>query len=177
MQVVAAWGAGQLSGPRGMTTDASGNAYVADSLNHRIVVFDPNGAVLRTFGTKGGGDGQLYEPSGVAVDSDGNIYVADTWNARIAKFTAEGTWIKSWGSGRDDFGEGRRATDTTGDAQNNADNPLGFYGPRNVLVVGNNVYIADTGNKRIVVTDRDGISSSNGAPGVRNLVSSTSRSD
>jgi uncharacterized protein (TIGR03663 family) len=156
MQVLATWGAGELSGPRGMTTDAQGNVYVADALNHRVVVFDTTGAVVRTFGTKGGGDGQLYEPSGVSVDADGNVYVADTWNARITKWSADGTWIASWGSGRDDFGEGRRATDTNGDAQANADNPLGFYGPRNVLVVNDRVYIADTGNKRIVVTDLDG---------------------
>ncbi|CAA9369942.1 MAG: FIG00500444: hypothetical protein, partial [uncultured Chloroflexia bacterium] len=146
MQVLATWGTGELSGPRGITTDANGNIYVADSLNHRITVFDTNGTVARTIGTKGSGDGQLFEPSGVDVDSEGNVYVADTWNARIAKFGPDGTWIKSWGSGRDDFGEGRRATDTQGDAQANTDNPLGFYGPRNVLVVDNNVYIADTGN-------------------------------
>lgn len=156
MQVLGSYGAGELNGPRGMALDAAGNIYVADLFNHRVVIFDPNGAVLRSFGSKGNGDGQLYEPSGIAIDDDGNIFVADTWNARVAKFTSDGTWVKSWGTGRDDFGEGRRATDTTGDAKNNADNPLGFYGPRDVLVVDNNVYIADTGNKRIVVTDRDG---------------------
>ena len=156
LAVEATIGVGQLSGPRGVTTDAAGNLYVADSLNHRIVVFDQDGALLRTVGSQGSGDGQLFEPSGVAVDAAGNLYVADTWNARIAKFAPDGTWIASWGSGRDDFGEGRRATDTKGAPQANADNPLGFYGPRNLLVVDDRLYIADTGNKRIVVTDLDG---------------------
>jgi uncharacterized protein (TIGR03663 family) len=149
-------GMGQLAGPRGVTTDASGKLYVADSLNHRVAIFDAAGTLLKTIGAKGSGDGQLNEPSGVAVDADGNLYIADTWNARIAKFGPDGRWIKAWGVGRDDFGDGRRATDNKGDPQANAANPLGFFGPRNVLVAGDRVYIADTGNKRIVVTDRNG---------------------
>ena len=149
-------GAGELAGPRGVTLDAEGNLYVADALNHRVAIFDPAGTLSRTVGARGDGDGGLYEPSGVSVDAEGNLYVADTWNARIAKFGPDGTWIGTWGSGNADLGDGRRATDTEGDAQANAANPLGLYGPRNVLVVGDRVYIADTGNKRIVVTDRDG---------------------
>jgi hypothetical protein len=152
----ASFGAGQLAGPRSIAVDRDGNLLVADSGNHRVAIFDPSGALLRTVGTFGSGDGQLNEPSGVAVDDAGNIYVADTWNARVAKFGPDGQWITSWGTGRDDFGDGRRATDTQGDAQANADNPLGFYGPRNVLVSDDRVYVADTGNKRVVVTDLDG---------------------
>ena len=148
--------AGQLQGPRGLAVDAQGNILVADAMNHRVVVFDPAGTVVRTIGSRGSGDNQLYEPSGVAVDAAGNIYVADTWNARIAKFGPDGAWITAWGSGRDSLGDGRRATDTNGNAQMNAENPLGFYGPRNVLVVDDRVYVADTGNKRVVVTDLDG---------------------
>lgn len=156
LTIQATLGTGQLTGPRGIATDSSGNLYVADAVGHHIVVFDPSGKFIRTIGSKGAGPGQFNEPSGVSVDVDGNIYVADTWNARVVKLDHNGTFITSWGSGKDDFGEGRRATDTNGDAQANAANPLGFYGPRDVLVVGDRVYIADTGNKRIVVTDTKG---------------------
>ncbi|HEX6288024.1 MAG TPA: flippase activity-associated protein Agl23 [Herpetosiphonaceae bacterium] len=157
----------ELNGARGMTTDGSGNLYIADSLNHRIVVLSPQGEQLRVIGSLGNGDGQLNEPSGVAVDADGNVYVADTWNSRIVKFRADGTFVKRWGTSTTPFGDPftdaqsgqtiqRYATDTKGDAAANAQNPLSFFGPRNVLVLNDRVYIADTGNSRIVVTDLDG---------------------
>ncbi len=159
--------AGQLNNPRGITQQADGTLYIADAGNHRIVVLTANGTQIRTIGSLGNGDGQLNEPSGVAVDEDGNVYVADTWNGRIAKFGSDGGFIKSWGQPETQFGEPfvnpqtgqtvlRYATDTKGDPATNAAKPLGFFGPRNVLVRGDRVYIADTGNTRIVVTDREG---------------------
>ncbi len=81
--------------------------------------------------------------------------MADTWNARIVKLAPDDTFIKSWGTG-EDFGNGRLAHDTNGDAAQNQQFPLSFYGPRNVVVIGDRVYVADTGNKRVVVTDLDG---------------------
>jgi sugar lactone lactonase YvrE len=158
---------GQITNPRGMTIDGQGNIYIADAGNHRIVVLSPSGDILRTVGSFGNGPGQLYEPSGVGVDAAGNMYVADTWNSRIAKFGPDGTFIKSWGTSNAAFDDPvvdpqtgqsaqRFATDNKGDAAANAANPLGFFGPRNVLVNGDRVYIADTGNTRIVVTDLDG---------------------
>ena len=149
--------AGQLDQPRGIAVDQHGNLYVADTGNHRVQVFGPDGTLIRAFGSFGSGDGQFNEPRGVAVDAQGNVYVADTWNARIVKFDPNGTFLKSWGEGKQDFGGGRRATMTDGSLAGNAAEPLGFFGPRAVAVdAQGKVYIADTGNKRIVVTDSDG---------------------
>jgi DNA-binding beta-propeller fold protein YncE len=148
---------GQLADPRGMAVDVQGNAYVADAGNHRITVFSPSGEAVRTIGSFGSGNGQFNEPRGVAVDADGNIYVADTWNARVVKLDPEGNVLASWGEGNQDFGDGRRATVTDGTEAGNNAAPLGFFGPRGIAVdQAGNVYIADTGNKRIVVTDSDG---------------------
>ncbi|HEX9440388.1 MAG TPA: NHL repeat-containing protein, partial [Roseiflexaceae bacterium] len=147
---------GQLDQPRGIAVDRQGNVYVADTGNNRIQVYGPDGAPLRTIGSPGGGDGQFNEPRGIAVDRQGNVYVTDTWNARVQKFDSSGKFLKSWGTG-DDIGEGKRATMTNGDAAANAANPLGLFGPRGIAVDDQgNVYIADTGNKRIVVTDGEG---------------------
>jgi len=160
-------GTGQIGNARGMTVDAQGNVYVADTSSHRVVVLDAQGSVVRTIGSWGNAPGQLFEPSGVSVDAQGNIYVADTWNARVSKFAPDGTFTNSWGSGSSMLGEpstdpatGQQiqkfVTDTKGEAAANAANPLGLYGPRNVLVVNDRVYIADTGNGRVVVTDLEG---------------------
>ncbi|KAB8145165.1 TIGR03663 family protein [Chloroflexia bacterium SDU3-3] len=148
---------GQLTEPRSAAVDSKGNIYVVDTASNRVTVYSPEGAVLRTFGSLGAGPGQFNEPRGIAVDLQGNIYVADTWNARIAKFDANGTFLKSWGEGKEDFGNGRTATTTDRSEAGNQANQLGFFGPRGVAVDSKgNVYITDTGNRRVVVTDTEG---------------------
>jgi uncharacterized protein (TIGR03663 family) len=147
---------GQLEQPHGLAVDSKGNVYVADSAKHHVVVFGPDGKLLREIGSFGAGPGQFNEPHGLAVDKSGNLYVADTWNARVDKFDPNGAFLKSWGTGQPDQ-SGRLLTMTDGTEAGNAATPLGFYGPRGVAVdEQGNVYITDTGNKRIVVTDAEG---------------------
>ncbi len=150
-------GSGQLNGPTGIAVDKKGNVYVADTKNHRIQIFDDEGTLKRTIGSLGSGEKQFNEPRSIAIDSQGNIYVADTWNARIVKLSADGEWIKTWGSGEQELSPGRMATITDGTKEGNAANQLGFFGPRGIAISPrDNVFIADTGNKRIVVTDNEG---------------------
>ena len=145
---IAAWGGpggglGEFSLPKGMAVDAEGNLYVADSENHRIQVLDGDGQPLREWGTQGNGPGQFLQPWGVAVSPEGNVYVADTWNHRIQAFDADGEYLRSWGV----FGE-------TGD-----DLWLDgtFYGPRDLAFdEDGNLYVADTGNKRVLKYDPEG---------------------
>jgi uncharacterized protein (TIGR03663 family) len=145
------------SGPTGVAVDDAGNLYVADTSTHLIHIYGADGQLLRSVGGFGSGTGQLYEPRGVAVDGEGNLYVADTWNARVVKLSPEGEQLATWGSGEQDLGDGRRATITDGTQAGNEASPLGLFGPRGVAVDRDgNVYIADTGNKRIVVTDSEG---------------------
>ena len=146
-----------LNEPRSLAIAADGTIVVADTLNHRIQFFAPDGTLQRSVGSFGAGPGQFNEPRGIAIDAAGNIYVADTWNARIVKLAPDGAVLGSWGEGREDFGSGRRASPTDGTLAGNAADPLGFFGPRAVAVdAAGRVYIADTGNKRVVVTDGAG---------------------
>ncbi len=145
------------TGPTGAAIDAQGRLYLADTNSHRVHIYSPEGELERSLGSFGSEPGQFYEPRGLAVDAQGNLYVADTWNARIVKYSPEGQLLTTWGRGDQDLSDGRRATITDGDPARNEANPLGFFGPRGIALDAQGlVYIADTGNKRIVVTDNNG---------------------
>ena len=90
-----------LAGARGLAFDGSGNLYVADGFNHRILKVTPAGqfsTVAGTFGKSGfSGDGGpasqalLYVPAGLAFDPWGNLYFADVLNHRVRKIAPDGT--------------------------------------------------------------------------------------
>ena len=137
---------GQYNAPRGIAVAPDGTIYVADSRNNRIQHLTADGTVLQSWGgfgdvSKGAVPGGLFnEPWGVAVAPDGSaVYVTDTWNYRVQKFTPDGKFIKMWGY----FGQGEK--------------PEAFWGPRGIVVdAKGDVFVADTGNKRIVVFDSNG---------------------
>jgi predicted membrane-bound mannosyltransferase/DNA-binding beta-propeller fold protein YncE len=129
---------------RGVAVAGDGTLFVADTLNHRVWHVDHQG-VLGSFGGYGAELGQLNEPWGVAIDAMDNIYVADTWNHRIQKFSYEGEVLTAWGSLAQVVETGVPGTEGR------------FYGPRGVAVGPNNeLYVTDTGNKRVQVFDLDG---------------------
>ncbi|EDN71345.1 receptor protein kinase [Beggiatoa sp. PS] len=137
-----------LNSPKSMSFDASGNAYIADSLNHRILKRDTQGnlTVVAGTGAKGstGDDGpaieaKLKNPQGTAIDHEGNLYIADTLNHRIRKVDSNGIITTVAGIGK---------------AGNTGDNGLATAAKlRNptAIVFDNNghLYIADSGNHRI----------------------------
>jgi sugar lactone lactonase YvrE len=85
-------------GPQDIATDAAGDVYVVDTLNHRIQKFSPPGNFITKWGSQGTGNGQFASPEGVATDAAGNVYVADRGNHRIQKFSPAGNFITKWGS-------------------------------------------------------------------------------
>ncbi|MCA9971427.1 MAG: TIGR03663 family protein [Anaerolineales bacterium] len=133
---------GQLSSPRNLAIGPDGRLYVADSGNHRIQVFNPDGSFATAWGGFGAAPGQLNEPWGIAVD-DRFVYVADTWNHRIQKFTLDGELVGAFGQSGNVDG---------------ADSGLGlFFGPRSVaLLPDNQLLVTDTGNHRMQILTRDG---------------------
>ena len=97
-----------------------------------------------------GGDAdkaQLNLPYGVAVDEAGNVYIADSGNHRIRKVDSAGKIITTFA------GTGVRGDDGDGELAVNATLNL----PTGVAVDSDgNVYIADSGNKRIRKVDSEG---------------------
>jgi sugar lactone lactonase YvrE len=83
--------------------DASGNLYVADTSNSRVLYYSSGSTTAtRVYGQAGsfstntqnnGGVSatSLYYPYAVALDASGNLYVADSSNSRLLYFQAPST--------------------------------------------------------------------------------------
>jgi uncharacterized protein (TIGR03437 family) len=137
----------QLNGPQGLAVDASGNLFIADTLNAKVRKVSTSGVIstVAGSGTAGyGGDGaaaasaQLNLPIGVAVDSSGNLYIADFGNSRVRKVSANNI---STVAGNGSFGY-------SGDGGPAAKAQLN--GPQGVAVdAAGNLYIADSQNNLI----------------------------
>jgi hypothetical protein len=117
------FGARVLSDPLGVAADgASGDVYVADAGNHRVLKFDSLGNLLLGFGagvggagvdvcasvcavgTSGSAPGEFVTPDFLAVDesggpSSGDVYVADTGDDVVSKFDSAGNLVTTWGAG------------------------------------------------------------------------------
>ncbi|MCK4766571.1 MAG: hypothetical protein KAW12_30540 [Candidatus Aminicenantes bacterium] len=71
--------------------DGSGNFYVLDGKNFRIVKFDRNWRYLLEFGRKGQGPGEFSMFTfDMDVDKAGNVYVLDYMQRRVEIFAASG---------------------------------------------------------------------------------------
>jgi sugar lactone lactonase YvrE len=139
----------ELSWPRGVSLDAGGNLYIADTSNDRIRRVDAASGIVTTVvgGTQGSsGDGgpaisaELSYPEGVTSDAAGNLYIADTLNNRIRKVDAATDIITTVaGNGTGGFGgDGGLATNALLDV------PAAV-----ALDTSGDIYVADTGNNCI----------------------------
>ena len=92
-------GTPQLKCPYGIALAAE-KLFVADSFNHRVVVFDTSLRFLFTFGHEGKEPGELSYPRGVANLGAGEIVVASQGNHRLEVFDMAGEYVRSIGGGR-----------------------------------------------------------------------------
>ena len=76
----------KLNCPRDVAIDSNDTIYVCDTDNHQICIFNSQGELLRSFGTKGKLPGQFNSPLGIAVDKSGLIYVSDHNNGHVQIF-------------------------------------------------------------------------------------------
>jgi sugar lactone lactonase YvrE len=145
----------ELGVPYGVAMDAAGNLFIADTGNNRIRKVGPDGIITTVAGngTKSySGDGgaatnaELNYPGGVAVDATGNLFIADYGNNRIREVGTNGIITTVAGNGYVNPITGSGGYSGDGGAATNAE----LTDPCGVAVdATGNLFIADTGNKRI----------------------------
>lgn len=96
----------------------SGELFVADPLNHRVVIYDANGTFLRTFGTVGEEPGQLNGPGAIDLAADGTLWVADLGNQRLQRFSRQGESLQVVGGYGTDPGQFLSLSDVAVDPEN-----------------------------------------------------------
>jgi sugar lactone lactonase YvrE len=155
-KLVKSFGAGLFIFPHGIHVDRDGNVWVTDAQGqngkgHQVVKFSPEGKVLLTLGkagTAGNPPDALTEPNDVAVAPDGDIWVAEGHAgqnanakpdtvARLSRFSSDGKFVKSWGILGTEIGRFKTPHGIAFDSQGR-------------------LFIADRGNLRIQIFDKDG---------------------
>lgn len=127
-----------FSAPYGIDVAPTGQIYVFDSGNNRVVVFGPDGEQVAEWGGPGHGEGQ-FDSLGfgaLAVDDAGGVFVVDNGNHRVQKFDQNGQFLLAMGDEGDGEGRFRRAI--------------------GIAIVGDEVFVTDDEVPFVQVFDRDG---------------------
>ena len=88
----------KLSAPGAVAVARSGNIYVFDDGNSRVVKLDSSGKFIGEFGQPGGPG--AIERAGlndsIAVDENENVYVSDPGTPKVSVFSSDGTFQRSF---------------------------------------------------------------------------------
>jgi DNA-binding beta-propeller fold protein YncE len=125
---------GQFNQPWGIGLGPDGSVYVADTWNHRVQKFGPDGQFITMWGYFGQAEQPtaFWGPRDIAVSDDGRVFITDTGNKRVVVFDEDGKYITQFGSAG--LGPGQ------------FDEPVGVAVDADGMV-----YVADTWNQRIQV--------------------------
>lgn len=125
--------------PTGLTIGPDGNLYVADTHYHRVVVFSPDGKLIKEFGRFGQENGCFIYPTDIAFSGDGRIFVGEYGgNDRVSVFSELGDFLYCFGS------------PGTGDGQ--LARPAALCVDKSC----ERLYVADACNHRIAIYNFDG---------------------
>lgn len=167
-----------LERPTALAFDpAARRLYVAETLGHRILVFDADGRRLFQFGERGEQDDQLNFPTHLAV-AGGKVLVNDSMNFRIKAFSLEGRPLAAFGEHGDSSGQIAQPKGIAADSAGNVyvagavidrvqifspagefllafgqegNGPGQFRMPAGVTIADDLIYVADSYNGRVQV--------------------------
>jgi sugar lactone lactonase YvrE len=127
---------GQFDEPVGITIDANGIVYIADTWNQRVQSFTQSAdglsfTPLKQWDVVGWAGESLDNKPFIAVDGTGHVFITDPEGYRVIEYTADGQLVQTWG----DFGD---TTSTFGIASGIAIDPQGH------------IWVTDAGNNRIM---------------------------
>ncbi len=149
-----------LSGIRNTIVDSSGNLYVADYNNNRVLyyavgsttatrVYGQNGSFTSNLVNNTSGAANtvsstsLHSPTGLALDNSGDLYVVDTANSRVLYYAVGSTTATRV--------YGQAGSFTSNSANNGGVSTNSLNWPNNIdLDNTGNLYVADTGNNRVL---------------------------
>ena len=79
---------------RNIDIDKNDNIYILDDKAVRIRIFDKNGELIRTFGSKGQGPGEMQMPINVQITSKNEVIVHDYMAQRLSFFSLDGKYLR-----------------------------------------------------------------------------------
>jgi tetratricopeptide (TPR) repeat protein len=101
-EIVMEYGVGLLTGPTGVTVDQDGILYVADAASNTIVIMNPDGSLIRSFGTPTEplfGKTNEFLPRKIAVDVRKNLYIVSEGSTDgIVQMNVNGNFIGYFGA-------------------------------------------------------------------------------
>ena len=83
LDLIATFGADHQSGTHDVDFDEEGRLYVADTHNHRVTIYEVNGANGKLVGEL---TGDIRKPEGVLVHPNGRIYVGGAGSGNVVAF-------------------------------------------------------------------------------------------
>ncbi|MDH3219427.1 MAG: NHL repeat-containing protein [Gammaproteobacteria bacterium] len=83
LDLIAEFGSDHQSGTHDVDFDSRGRAYVADTHNNRVTIYDMNGTSARLVGEL---SERVRGPEGVLVHPNGLIYVAGAWSGNVVAY-------------------------------------------------------------------------------------------
>ncbi len=137
---------GTLRLPQAITVAATGEVLVGDQFGGAVQRFSATGAPLGALGSDALGPGLLGAVSGIATAPSGMTYLTEAPASRVVQLAPDGHIVRTWGG----LGQGRTQLHFA------AGTAIGTGAGGGIVVGGGHVFVADTGNGRIVRFDMDG---------------------